>query len=341
MKTQLFVGVIAKRLLLATAASIFSFLSGCAAINQHLAGLSDAVLIHVQEKRELADIRHDTREALAEQREEARRIAAERTINEAQIAAERERLELEFCQANQEALHRRVKENIRQTVESKVAFNIEHAMEVGELEVDVEALKKVIEQREQEAQITPPPVKPSCPCCDRPCGCGQGVIRRHCPRCCHKPCEAEKKCGGPEMLTRLEQEAVRRPLRPTEIPMKLPVRLTFGFQQPEMEAARIRRVPHEAITRPCDRCPGGNCQCDSPCTQRMPDVTIEEENATTPVSDVPPLPEPDLEARLMPERQQGWPVEVSPQTKLPAVGQIFASNPKMRIAPTKAVSLKR
>ena len=32
-------------------------------------------------------------------------------------------------------------------------------------------------------------------------------------------------------------------LRPTEIPLKLPVRLTFGMQQPRIEAVRVRREP--------------------------------------------------------------------------------------------------
>lgn len=246
--------------------------TGCVGTGQHVSNWYYGLAAKAQTKHELADIRHDTRLALAEQEQEALRLAAARDVEAARLDAERRRLEIEFCQANQEALQRRVKQGLRETVESKVAFHVEQGLEVGELEVDVEALQRILQEREREAQRRPPPQPPiqkaPCSCCDQPCGCQPGLLRRFCPHCRHKPCQAERDCGGPEALARLEQEALQRPLRPTEIPMKLPVRLSFGFEQPEMEAARIRRVPppgQEPLQRPCDCCPKGGYD-PLPCT---------------------------------------------------------------------------
>jgi hypothetical protein len=290
--------------------------SGCA----HLTTFYNGVLLRAQTKHQLADVRQDTRQALAQQEQEAQRMQAQREIEQARLDAERRRLEAEFCAANQEALRRQVKRNIRETVESKVAFNVEQGMEVGELEVDTEALKKVLEQREQEAQKRPPQeaLKRPCSCCDQQCTCGSGFVRRLCPHCRHKPCEAENNCGGPEALSRLENEALKRPLKPTEIPLKLPVRLTFGMEQPEMEAARIRRVPNlppEALKRPCDN---PNMPCTDPArTCPMPNMSgLPPRNDYfdgTVISDdppQPPMPTPDSEARRAPPQLPVPPVRV-------------------------------
>jgi hypothetical protein len=232
--------------LIALAAFALTGASGCSR-------MWSALFIRLDEKHDLAEIRRDTREELAEQREEERRLAAEDEVEQARLNAERARWEAEFCRCNKEMEQERLRSNIRETVESKLAFNVEHGVEVGELEVDVERLKEMLQQREQ----PPPqlPVKRPCPCCDAPCKCGSGFLRRLCPHCRHKHCEAEKDCGGPEALARLEQQPLKQPLRPAEIPLKLPVFLTFGVQQPLMERARIRRQPvfeQVPCNEPCD-----------------------------------------------------------------------------------------
>jgi hypothetical protein len=300
-----------RTLILVAIAITASGASGCAGVNQHLTNWYYGLSLRVQEKHELADIRQETREALAEQQQEALRMQATRDVELARMDAERRRLEMEFCRANQEALQREVKRNIRETVESKVAFNVEQGLEVGELEVDVQELQALLKQREQEQVQRPPQeaVRRPCSCCDQPCGCEPGLLRRLCPRCRHKPCEAERDCGGPEALRRLEQQPLKRPLRPAEIPMKLPVRLNFGFQQPEMEAARIRRVPdvpQEAVKRPCDRCTEG--YCPYPCTRPAGDAALrpmhqyEQPQPGAPVAEpqIGPPPVPDAEARGQP-----------------------------------------
>jgi hypothetical protein len=258
---------------------------GCAGVGQHVSNWYYGLALHAQRHHELADIR-----------------AAEREVEQARLDAERRTLEMEFCRANQEALQRRMKSNIRETVESKVAFNVEQGLEVGELEVDVEELQALLKRRQEQP---PPPELPlrkqPCPCCDAPCGCEPGMIRRFCPHCRHKPCEAEQTCGGPEALARIGELPLKRPLRPAEIPMKLPVRLNFGFQQPQMEQALVRRVPNVELPLerpPCNRCAEPNCPY--PCTQ--------------PVAPVPPA------AELNPTYQDQQPVRTGAPTVDPQIG---------------------
>ena len=277
--------------------------TGCSAIGTHVAGMYNAVLTRCQVHHDLAEIRQDTREALLEEEIKSRKIAAQRDVEAARIAAERQRLEMQFCQANQEALQKRVKSNIREQLEHKVAFNVEQGLEVGEIEVDVEGLQALIQKREQEAQKKIPEQeaqKRPCKCCDQPCGCEPGLIRRLCPHCRHKPCEAEKTCGGPEALARAEQQPLKKPLRPAEIPLKIPVRLTFGMRGPEMEAARITRLPNapenEAQRRPCTYpCNDPNCPA---CTQAVPAAPMPQADPPVPpvATDEPPVPTVDEEA---------------------------------------------
>lgn len=278
---------------------LVTFGSGC----HHITGLYNATLIRAQEHHDLSRIRQDTREDLAVQREAARRLAAEREIEAARIAAERERLEMEFCRANQEALQMRVKSNIREELESKVAFNVVHGLEVGELEVDTEKLQELLKERErQPVQAPPQPVKRPCACCDRPCGCEPGLLRRHCHRCRHMPCEAEQKCGGPEALTQVEQLPLRQPLRPAEIPLKLPVYLSFGMEQPQMEAARVRRQPiiSQPVRQPCPYpCDDPAGRCPLPCTDRAPRGSVAPQPVQSEAIPVP-VPDPLEEARRRP-----------------------------------------
>ncbi|MGI8979350.1 MAG: hypothetical protein ACR2FY_09000 [Pirellulaceae bacterium] len=299
---------ILRRTVLCAAGMLAANLSGCAAVSQHFAGMYNAVVTKCQVHQDLAEIRQDTREALIQEEVKSRKLAAERDVEAARMAAERQRLEMQFCQANQEALQKKVKHNIREQLEHKVSFNVEQGLELGELEVDVEGLQALIKQREQEAQKKPPdrePQKRPCKCCDQPCGCEPGLIRRLCHRCRHKPCEAEKTCGGPEALARAEQEAVKKPLRPAEIPLRIPVRLTFGMQGPEMEAARIRRLPYPQDNEPLER---GPCTlpCNDPscpaCTKAAPAAPMPKSGAADmPVAptapDDPPIPSVDEEAR--------------------------------------------
>lgn len=293
------------------AAAMACSLSGCAAVSQHISGMFDVMSIHAKQQRELSSIRQDTRTKLAQQREVVMRTEAQREIEQARIEAQRQQLEAEFCIANQEQKQRQVQQQLQQRLESKVAFNVEQGLEVGELEVDMEALKALLEKREQEQnqpQNQPQldiPKKP-CSCCDQRCGCQPGLIRRLCPHCRHKPCEAEKKCGGPESFAQLQQQPQKQPLKPAEIPMRLPVKLTFGFQQPQLEQAQIRRLPPPSQPQqggPCSKCgmPGGQCQCPSSCVDPVhsaPGSAPVSGSQEKPIS--PPKPEPDAEASFAP-----------------------------------------
>lgn len=272
--------------------------AGCGACYRRLAEISAACRIRADEHHDLSQIRHETRDDLAKQREELRQLKAERDVETARLEAERARLEMEFCLANQEAERERLKSNIQENLESKVAFNVRQGLEVGELEVDVEGLKELMKQREQEELRGPPePVrKTPCSCCDKTCGCKPGMIRRLCPKCCTKPCEAEQTCGGPEAFTRLQQEPFKQPLRPAEIPMKLPVKLTFGMQQPLIEGARITRQPSPEPLR------GGppGTPCTMPCDHGK--VSLVDPNAP-----MPPTPREDgrIETARRPSERDG------------------------------------
>jgi hypothetical protein len=233
-------------------AAIIICTTGCASIGTHLAELCDAIYVRADEAREMSRIRQETREELAALREEERRLAAEQAVAQARLDAQRTQMEMEFCRADQEALRQHVKSNIRDTLESRIGIDVVQGLEVGDLEVDVESLKQVLEQREREPLTQP--IREPCDCCDKPCGCQPGIIRRLCPQCRHKPCEAEKTCGR-DAYEQLARQPIRRPLRPAEIPLKLPVRLTFGMQNPQVEKARIRREPlvREPFRQgPCD-----------------------------------------------------------------------------------------
>ena len=305
------------------AAVLAASCAGCTATGQHLTGMYNAVVTRCKVHQDLTEIRQDTREVLLEEEIRSRKLAAEREVEAARYAAERERLEMQFCQANQEAAQRKVKSHIKETLESKVAFNVEHGLELGELEVDVEGLQALIKKREEEAAKRPPPEAAKRPCsyCDQPCGCEPGLLRRLCPRCRQRPCEAEKNCGGPEAVARLEQEGAKRPLRPAEIPLKIPVRLTFGMQGPEMESARIRRRPDlpesEEGRLPCTQsCPPTN----GPCTLPVPGQKAAGNGPPAPVvePETPPTPIIDEQAR---KRRKPLPV-------LPAVSRLPGAEPK-------------
>ena len=237
---------------------------------------------------------------------------------------------MQFCQANQEALQRQVKSNVKDSVETKVNFNVVQGLEAGELEVDVPELQALMKARDQPQEALQQQPKAPCSCCDQPCGCEPGQIRRHCPRCRHKECEAEKKCGGPEALTRLQQEPLKRPLRPAEIPLKLPVRLTCGMNGPEMQAAKIIRTPNiqEPLIRDqngqCDRC--GKCGANPSCDchnqtagkpayyvpQASPPIPVHTTAPTNDDLQAPPKPIPDDSARSAPkQKKDGLPNVIS------------------------------
>ena len=123
-----------------------------------------------------------------------------------------------------------------------MAFDFEQSLEVGELEVDIDKLEELLAERKAAPQSAPQRQVKGCGCAKQECGCSPGLQKQHCRRCRHHKCP-EPDCGGPLALQQAQMSPQRQPLRPTEIPMKLPVKLTFGVQQPQVEQTRIRRQP--------------------------------------------------------------------------------------------------
>jgi hypothetical protein len=134
------------------------------------------------------------------------------------------------------------------------------------------------------------------------------------------PCEAEQKCGGPEALVQVEQLPLRKPLRPAEIPLKLPVYLRFGMEQPEMEAARIRRQPiiSQPLRQPCPYpCDDPAGRCPLPCTDRAQPGAIAPQPVQSEVIPIP-VPDPLEEARRRPFFPFLRPPEAAPDQNTPA-----------------------
>lgn len=249
--------------------------SGCATVSQRLAGVFETASIKTRQQQELASIRQDTRERLSQSTSDVRRAEAQREIELARFDAERRQIEVDICVQKQEDQHEHLKNQLKQSIESQIAFKAEHGLEVGELEVDIEELQKLIDKKKEEQNNPPKPPedqhgpKTPCSCCDRPCGCRPGLIRRLCPHCRNKPCEAERDCGGPDKVAELQREPQRQPLRPAEIPLKLPVKLSFGVQQPQLVQTNIKRRPpqeDQVEKKCCQKCgnAGHNCDCVAP-----------------------------------------------------------------------------
>lgn len=268
-----------------------STFGGCAWTSNVMRGIAD----RIEHKQELADIRYETKRRLADERQEALR-------SDSRIG----QLESQLCNAGQEALQRQVEAQIKDKVDSQVAFNVSQGLEVGELEVDVEALQKLLDKRKTEALQKKPvqkgphqkgPFQKSshkndslqksyCDCDEQECGCRPGLLKKFCHHCKHKKCNCEKDCGGPEALQRLAQEPLTKPLRPTEIPMKLPVRLTIGMENPRVLKTRVRQdVPQEALQRVGDKSKGGGSG-----GSEDPDVGCPPQVLSIPL---PPVPVPD------------------------------------------------
>lgn len=218
-------------------------LSGCTGLNN----LYDVTRLRLDKHHDLAEIKQDTRQQLAKERLEAQQLAAERELQQLQVELDRQKLEMQFCQANMAQQQQQLQSQIRDNLQSKIAFNVEQGLEVGELEVDVEELQQLLKRRENQPpseQQQNAAQKSSCGFGEQFCGCEPGLRRKHCGRCVHQKCDCppEKDCGGPAAYQQA-QTSPQRGLRPQEIPMKLPVRLSFGMGNPRIEEAQIQRRP--------------------------------------------------------------------------------------------------
>jgi hypothetical protein len=296
-------------LLVVVLATLSLTASGCAGLAQHVATVWTGLSVRAQERQDIAEFRRKTHEDLAEQRQEALHAQAERETEQARLDLEQEQLEQEFCLAGKEAMREQLQSQVREKIQSKIAFNVTQSLEVGELEVDVEELKRLIKEREE---MPPPeqfqggPAQKGCACGERECGCRPGLLRKHCPECAQKSCGCESQgkgeagCGGPEALRQALQNPVRQPLRPTEIPLKLPVRLAFGMQNPQVEEARIRKEPitegfppQEEFQGPYQKHPSAQKQDVAANIQDSPDESARSARRTPTL----PAPEPDTETR--------------------------------------------
>lgn len=269
------------------AASLACVLGGCSSLNQMAANYHEL-------KADRMDFRADLRDIEHQQRQAARQFDRER----AEVVA----LSDAACRDRQRAA---LQDQIHNQLQSKVAFDVNQGIRVGALQVDMDRLKKLVEQREAEFKRRQQQIddlnrrsqlqrdramqdylqrqqarqfeNPNCGreaarqdvCgCERQCQCGE------CQEC-RSPC---KKCGkkkrrcNPPRDPLIEQPPIRQPVREpilaTEIPLMMPVTLEFGMDNPQIEEARIRRMPAYDLTQPPREPAREPCSCEAGCEAR-------------------------------------------------------------------------
>ena len=98
-------------------------LSGCMSFPQTVANGWEAITIRRAERRQLGQLRAETREKLAEERLEAMRLRSDRELQLARGELQRQQYEAEFCLANQEALRDQVESQFQEQVRSRIQFD--------------------------------------------------------------------------------------------------------------------------------------------------------------------------------------------------------------------------
>jgi hypothetical protein len=275
---------------------------------------------------EVGEARSELREVRVDERQQYRDIERDTRLSTRQYDAERAQLVALSEQACQERQREALRSQIRDSVQSKVVFDMNHAMQVGQLQVDYDKLQKLVAEREKEfkdrqalvdrlndeakrqfesefedysreqlrQQLNDPvcgreALNEGCDSCEGACRCGKH--KKHFGK--HKrPCD--KLADFPREPLR---QAVRQPILPTEIPLMLPVTLELGMQQPTIEDTRVRREPlrdfrpREPLREPCDS-PGS-----PPCKDNCPNPSAKYRSSPRSTPPVPVADRQQLELR--------------------------------------------
>lgn len=317
---------------LSAVAAILLGSTGCTGLILHVNRTTERLLHWQTERQEYREIEHQARmEALNAEQQSAAAAAAK--AQNKQFAAQ------VSCEANTqrqtEALHEQVQESVR----SRIGLDVDQQFQIGQLQVDTEKLKKLLDERkkledeqqklvdeankqlrdkykaelndyinrprerltacepEPEVVVCPPPTcccKPGCgpcgPCqvaaCDPgPCCCTPRSTP--CPSCQKKkakkkgPCETEL----PPIPKAPLQDVAKAPLRAVDVPFMLPVTLSFGMDNPQIQNTSVRREPlmdiaprpvreplRENLLGPGGPC--GSCQHSPCCCVPCPTVCV-------------------------------------------------------------------
>lgn len=237
---------------------ILTALSGCASWNARwgafLQACADERALKLEEAQDRLEV------LKAELEVERKAIREERQLDLAALRAENEKRE---CQN---------KSQFEESVRTKIGLDVDHKLELGQLQVNVDELKKLIEQNDRELRRQeealrqmPPPAPYCCPSCGAPapkCACQQPGM---------EPLNQSDCAGTYPFGQQPLRQAQRKPILPTEIPLMLPVRMKMAVQGPRLEESKVRLSPRPGRQslrslrekKPC--CPCQQCIQGMPC----------------------------------------------------------------------------
>ncbi len=260
----------------------------------------------IETRKEMCATRADIYDAKTDLRIEQQKMQQDACAAQAQMEIEKCRAqfqqELAELRAGMELEKEEVRGQFRERLRSNLALNLDQHVEVGQLQVNTDELKKLIDERDKEhkdaAQLYErvedsrraklreqmldaatralndgDPEK--CRTIMQSCACGN-----------YLPLTGD--CAQPlqQKLTQRAamQQPVKQPILPTEIPMMLPIKISVGMDSPSIQNARVQqlrvRQPLKAC-QPCDQCGAYNAHCPT-CN---PDLNA----ALSPIPPSPPL----------------------------------------------------
>ncbi|MEI8378574.1 MAG: hypothetical protein WCJ09_00505 [Planctomycetota bacterium] len=269
------------------------------------------IVSFIEVKKEMCATRADIYDAKTDLCLEQRRLQQDACAAQAQMEIEKCRAqfqqELAELRAGVELEKEEVRSQFRERLRSNLALNLDQHVDVGQLQVNTEELKKLIEERDKEhkeaaqiyerlentrrAQMRENALTEAQKALDsndvakaqmimRNCACGSFV--------------ANSDCSQPiaDKLTQREamKEPVKQPILPTEIPLMLPIKISVGMDNPSIQNARVQqlrvREPMKQC-QACEQCVAFNPKCPT-CNPAIAPVPPESEPAPVVVPPSPP-----------------------------------------------------
>ncbi len=125
------------------ALAVLSTSSGCSTLVSLLAGATQRMETWQKDRAEFREAEQETRQEFREVEREALKAQREAELQERQLLVASEKACID---SRREAL----REQFRESVRSKVTFDVDHHLRVGQLQVDADKLKKLLEEKDKE-----------------------------------------------------------------------------------------------------------------------------------------------------------------------------------------------
>lgn len=265
----------------------------------------------IETRKEMCATRADIYDAKTDLCVEQQKLQQDACAAQAQMELEKCRAqfqqELAEMRAGMELQKEEVRGQFRERLRSNLALNLDQHVEVGQLQVNTEQLKQLIEERDKEhkdasqlyerledsrraklrenmleaaRQALDAGDPEKCRTIMQSCACGN-----------YLPLNGD--CSQPiqQKLTQREamKEPVKQPILPTEIPLMLPIKISVGMDSPSIQNARVQqlrvREPMKEC-QPCDQCSAYNPKC--------PTCNSVAKAALSPIPPIPPESGPTL-----------------------------------------------